>query len=151
MISDDDFKFLLLESCDAQKILEIGTGTGKSTCALAANGSEVWTVDRNDIYEYYGMNNVHRYKMESEQFWNELNEYDFDLVFVDGDIGWGDCEEILARTKENYKIIFHDYVGSEKGVRNINTFTALIMPEYEFEIRSGGSHCGLMELNYEPL
>lgn len=151
MISDDDFKFLLFESHDAKKILEIGTGTGKSTCALASNGSEVWTVDRNDNYEYFGLNNVHRYRMESEQFWHELDEDEFDLCFIDGDIGWGDCEEILVRLKPKNKVIFHDYVGSEKGTRNINTFTSLVLPEYEFDIKRGGSHCGIMELNYEPI
>ena len=34
MISDEDFKFLLDKSQGSKKILEIGTGTGKSTAAL---------------------------------------------------------------------------------------------------------------------
>ena len=35
MISDDDFMFLVYESRNARSILEIGTGTGKSTAALS--------------------------------------------------------------------------------------------------------------------
>ena len=50
MISDEDFKFLLQESQGSTKILEIGTGTGKSTAALRLN-AEVYTIDRNDIFE----------------------------------------------------------------------------------------------------
>jgi len=152
MISDDDFKFLLMETYMCEKILEIGTGTGKSTCALAAGGSEVWTVDRNDIFEYYGIgSNVHRFKMESEQWWKELDQYNFDACFIDGTIGWGDAEEILIRLKPNNKVIVHDYIPGEKGYRNINIFTALVLPEYEFDIKNGGTHCAVMELNYEPV
>ena len=51
MISDEDFKFLLDKSQGSKKILEIGTGTGKSTAALRLN-AEVYTIDRNDIFEY---------------------------------------------------------------------------------------------------
>ena len=42
MISDKDFRFLLKESRYAKKILEIGTGTGKSTTALITNRAEVF-------------------------------------------------------------------------------------------------------------
>ena len=42
MISDEDFKFLLDKSQGSKKILEIGTGTGKSTAALRLN-AEVYT------------------------------------------------------------------------------------------------------------
>tara|TARA_Y100000739_G_C20413762_1_gene375689 strand:+ start:585 stop:701 length:117 start_codon:yes stop_codon:yes gene_type:complete len=34
MISDEDFKFLLDKSQGSKKILEIGTGTGKSTAGI---------------------------------------------------------------------------------------------------------------------
>ena len=65
MISDDDFKFLLYQSRDAFKILEIGTGTGKSTAALRLNNSDVYTIDRNDIFEYNGLN-VHKFVCTSK-------------------------------------------------------------------------------------
>ena len=55
MISDQDFRFLLEESRYAKKILEIGTGTGKSTTALVANRAEVYTIDRDNIFEYVGI------------------------------------------------------------------------------------------------
>ena len=110
MISDDDFKFLLKESQGSKKILEIGTGTGKSTAALRLN-AEVYTIDRNDIFEY----NIdcYRFVCESKEYWLDHMHYDFDFVFVDGSITKLDCEEILKRTKDSFKIIFHDYMPNE--------------------------------------
>ena len=55
MISDEDFRFLLKESRYAKKVLEIGTGTGKSTTALIANRAEVYTIDKDNIFEYVGI------------------------------------------------------------------------------------------------
>ena len=81
MISDEDFKFLLDKSQGSKKILEIGTGTGKSTAALRLN-AEVYTIDRNDIFEY----NIdcYRFITESKVYWESYMHYDFDFVFVDG-------------------------------------------------------------------
>ena len=110
MISDEDFKFLLDQSQGSKKILEIGTGTGKSTAALRLN-AEVYTIDRNDIFEY----NIdcYRFICESKEYWLDHMHYDFDFVFVDGSITKVDCEEILKRTKDSFKIIFHDYMPNE--------------------------------------
>ena len=90
MISDEDFKFLLDKSQGSKKILEIGTGTGKSTAALRLN-AEVYTIDRNDIFEY----NIdcYRFITESKVYWESYMHYDFDFVFVDGSITKLDCEQ----------------------------------------------------------
>ena len=137
MISDDDFKFLLYQSRDAFKILEIGTGTGKSTAALRLNNSDVYTIDRNDIFEYNGLN-VHKFICESKDYWKDHTHDGFDFVFVDGSITKLDCEEILKRTKDSFKIVFHDYMpnededpGRNKGWYNMKVFNilaALIVP-----------------------
>ena len=109
MISDDDFKFLLDQSQGSKKILEIGTGTGKSTAALRLN-AEVYTIDRNDIFEY----NIdcYRFICESKEYWLDHMHYDFDFVFIDGSIEKVDCEEILKRTKDSFKIVFHNSLNS---------------------------------------
>ena len=64
------------ESRDAFKILEIGTGTGKSTAALRLNNSEVYTIDKNDIFEYNGLN-VHKFVCTSKDYWQEYLNYTY--------------------------------------------------------------------------
>ena len=111
MISDEDFRFLLKESRYAKKVLEIGTGTGKSTTALIANRAEVYTIDKDNIFEYVGIeDSINRFHCKSTDYWKEYSHFDFDFVFVDGSIGVYDCEEILKRTTDNFKIVFHDYL-----------------------------------------
>ena len=114
MISDEDFRFLLEESRYAKKVLEIGTGTGKSTTALIANRAEVYTIDKDNIFEYVGIeDSINRFHCESTDYWKQYSHFDFDFVFVDGSIGVYDCEEILKRTTDCFKIIFHDYLPNE--------------------------------------
>ena len=156
MISDDDFKFLLEESRYAKKILEIGTGTGKSTTALIANRAEVHTIDKDDIFQYIGIeDSINRYHCKSSEYWKlEGVPFEFDFVFVDGAIGVYDCEEILKRTTDHFKIIFHDYLpdeekypGRNKGWYNMETFKKASFLKYDIRIKTGGTHCGLVELN----
>ena len=151
MISDDDFKFLLYQSRDAFKILEIGTGTGKSTAALRLNNSDVYTIDRNDIFEY----NIdcYRFICESKEYWLDHMHYDFDFVFIDGSITKLDCEEILKRTKDSFKIVFHDYMpnedkdpGKNKGWYNMKVFKETALLNYNMQESQGGSHCGMLVL-----
>ena len=151
MISDDDFKFLLYQSRDAFKILEIGTGTGKSTAALRLNNSDVYTIDRNDIFEY----NIdcYRFITESKVYWESYMHYDFDFVFVDGSITKLDCEQILKRTKDSFKIVFHDYMpnedkdpGKNKGWYNMKLFKETALLDYAMTESLGGSHCGMLLL-----
>ena len=151
MISDEDFKFLLDQSQNSKKILEIGTGTGKSTAALRLN-AEVYTIDRNDIFEY----NIdcYRFICESKEYWLDHMHYDFDFVFIDGSIEKIDCEEILKRTKDSFKIIFHDYMPSEdkdpgknKGWYNMKVFKETALLNYNMQETQGGSHCGMLVLD----
>ena len=132
MISDEDFKFLLQESHGCKKALEIGTGTGKSGAALKLN-CEVYSIDKNDIFEYNI--DINRFICESRDYWLDYMHYDFDFVFIDGALKWNDCEEILKRTKDSFKIVFHDYMpnedkspGRNKGWYNMKLFkeTALL-------------------------
>ena len=109
MISDEDFIFLLEESHGCKKALEIGTGTGKSSAALKLN-CEVYSIDRNDIMKYNV--DIYRFICESEDYWKQYLHYDFDFVFVDGSITKVDCEEILKRTKDSFKIVFHNSLNS---------------------------------------
>ena len=152
MISDDDFKFLLYQSRDAFKILEIGTGTGKSTAALRLNNSDVYTIDRNDIFEYNGLN-VHKFICESKDYWKDHTHDGFDFVFVDGSITKLDCEEILKRTKDSFKIVFHDYMpnedkdpGKNKGYYNMKIFKETALLDYAMQEELGGSHCAIITL-----
>ena len=151
MISDDDFKFLLNESQGSKKILEIGTGTGKSTAALRLN-AEVYTIDRNDIFEYNGLN-VHKFICESKEYWKDHTHDGFDFVFVDGSITKLDCEDILKRTKDSFKIVFHDYMpnedkdpGRNKGWYNMKVFKETALLNYAMTEQLGGSHCGMLVL-----
>ena len=150
MISDEDFKFLLQESNGCKKALEIGTGTGKSSAALKLN-CEVYSIDRNDIFEYNI--DINRFICESKDYWNDYLHYDFDFVFIDGSIGTGDCEEILKRTKDSFKIVFHDYMpnedkdpGKNKGWYNMKIFKETALLNYAITEQLGGSHCGMLVL-----
>ena len=149
MISDEDFKFLLHESNGYKKALEIGTGTGKSSAALKLN-CEVYSIDRNDIIEYNI--DINRFICESKDYWNDYLHYDFDFVFIDGSIGIGDCEEILKRTKDSFKIVFHDYIpgeqdpGKGKGYYNMKVFKETALLDYAMQEELGGSHCALITL-----
>jgi predicted O-methyltransferase YrrM len=154
MISDEDFKFLLYESRNSYKILEIGTGTGKSTAALVANRATVYTIDRNNIFTHFGLDhNVHRFICESQTYWQEHNHKDFDFVFVDASIGLGDCQEILKRTKDTFSIVFHDYLpgnknkNENKGEYNMKYFKKSALENYNITQRTGGSHCAILDLN----
>ena len=150
MISDNDFKFLLDQSQGSKKILEIGTGTGKSTAALRLN-AEVYTIDRNDIFEYNI--DINRFNCESKEYWLNYMHYDFDFVFIDGSIEKIDCEEILKRTKNSFKIVFHDYMpnedkdpGKNKGWYNMKIFKETALLNYAITEQLGGSHCGMLVL-----
>ena len=150
MISDEDFIFLLEESHGCKKALEIGTGTGKSSAALKLN-CEVNSIDRNDIMKYNV--DIYRFICESEDYWKQYLHYDFDFVFIDGSIGIGDCEEILKRTKDAFKIVFHDYIPGEKdknknkGYYNMKVFKECAIENYDIKERQGGSHCAILTLN----
>ena len=151
MISDEDFKFLLDQSQGSKKILEIGTGTGKSSTALKLN-CEVYSIDRNDLFEYNI--DINRFICESKDYWNDYMHYDFDFVFIDGSITKLDCEEILKRTKDSFKIVFHDYMpnedkdpGKNKGWYNMKVFKETALLNYNMQESQGGSHCGMLVLN----
>jgi len=79
--------------------------------------------------------------------------YDFDFVFVDGSITKLDCEEILKRTKDSFKIVFHDYMpnedkdpGKNKGWYNMKVFKETALLDYAMTESLGGSHCGMLLL-----
>jgi len=150
MISDEDFKFLLQESHGCKKALEIGTGTGKSGAALKLN-CEVYSIDKNDIFEYNI--DINRFICESRDYWLDYMHYDFDFVFIDGALKWNDCEEILKRTKDSFKIVFHDYMpnedkspGKNKGWYNMKLFKETALLNYDMVEEQGGSHCGMLVL-----
>ena len=79
--------------------------------------------------------------------------YDFDFVFIDGALKWNDCEEILKRTKDSFKIVFHDYMpnedkspGRNKGWYNMKLFKETALLDYAMTESLGGSHCGMLVL-----
>jgi len=79
--------------------------------------------------------------------------YDFDFVFIDGSITKLDCEEILKRTKDSFKIVFHDYMpnedkdpGKNKGWYNMKVFKETALLNYDMVEEQGGSHCGIITL-----
>tara|TARA_B100001013_G_C24308231_1_gene323629 strand:+ start:55 stop:519 length:465 start_codon:yes stop_codon:yes gene_type:complete len=150
MISDGDFKFLLDKSQGSTKILEIGTGTGKSTAALRLN-AEVYTIDKNDMFDY----NVdcYRFITESKVYWQSYTHNNFDFVFIDGSITKLDCEQILKRTKDSFKIVFHDYLpnedkdpGKNKGYYNMKVFKETALLSYAMVEELGGTHCAIIAL-----
>ena len=150
MISDGDFKFLLDKSQGSTKILEICTGTGKNTSSLRLN-AEVYTIDKNDMFDY----NVdcYRFITESKVYWQSYTHYDFDFVFIDGSITKLDCEQILKRTKDSFKIVFHDYLpnedkdpGKNKGYYNMKVFKETALLSYAMVEELGGTHCAIIAL-----
>lgn len=155
MISDEDFRFLLDVSRGATKILEIGTGTGKSTAALALCGARLHTIDKDDIFVYNGLN-ARRYNCTSNEWWKSTDHANFDFLFIDGQLNDIDCDEILKRTTNNFKVVFHDYIGGEnhrdknktfnnKGVFNLELLMKKALINYDIQEQLGGTHCILLE------
>lgn len=145
MISDQDYEFLQKHS-NVKRVLEIGTG--KSTEALKTNGAEIYTIDRTPRNTVDGVN---EYVMESEEFWRTYDHRDFDLYFVDGNIGIGDVEEIFERASDYFKVIFHDYNeggthrNHDKGVHNYKLVLQYVFEKCHTEFETGGTHCALLE------
>ena len=72
--------------------------------------------------------------------------FEFDFVFVDGAIGVYDCEEILKRTTDHFKIIFHDYLPDEENILE-EIKVGIIWKhlkkhrfKYDLRIKTGGTH-----------
>lgn len=145
MISVEDYTFLSIHN-NVKKICEIGTGTGKSTRALSGNGAIVYTMDQNNHNPIF-KENVHHYNIHSRDFWLYFYDIkDFDLYFIDATIKYPDAVEIFKRASKIFKIIYHDYIDYEKGVRNNEIILKYIHDKcYPIGFRLGGSHCAMLE------
>lgn len=143
MISGSDYKFLSIHN-NVKKICEIGTGTGKSTRALSSNGAIIYTMDQHDHNPIF-KEKVHHYNIHSRDFWLNYNIKDFDLYFIDATIKHVDAVEIFKRASKIFKIIYHDYIDYEKGVRNNEIILKYIHDKCHTEFALGGSHCAMLE------
>lgn len=143
-ISSQDYDFLV-EHSNVNKICEIGTGSGNSTQALSSRGAEVHTVDRYDHDPEFN-EPVTRYIMHSSQFWETTEIKDFDLYFIDAQLGTGDVEYIFKRATDNFKIIYHDFMYGNKGILNHEIVLKYMFDKCHTEFTPrGGSHCAMLE------
>lgn len=92
IIQDEVAKVLkiLIETYDVKKVLEIGTATSYSAHVMASCGSEVWTIERNElrysIAEEFLKNSEYHHKIHlifDDALTHILKENHFDLIFID--------------------------------------------------------------------
>lgn len=143
-ISSKDI-FFLREHSNVKKICEIGTGSGRSTKALSKWGAEVHTIDQYDHQAEYNQKNAKFYFMHSNHFWKTHNKSGFNLYFIDATINLIDAKEIFKRATDNFKIIFHDYKGEDKGVHNHKMMIQYLFDKCHTEESTGGGCCSLIE------
>lgn len=91
---------ILREWAVGQKVLEIGTGLGISTRALAASAKEVVSVDVDPW--------CHSFQFPSNvRLMRDVPDENFDLAFIDGDHRYEAVMKDIARVKAPV-IAFHD-------------------------------------------
>ena len=96
----DEEADILKELCTGQKVLEIGTGLGVSTRAIATTAREVVSIDIDPwCHEFEFPANV--------RLMNEIPDEPFDLTFIDGNHHYQNVMEDIR--KAIGKIILHDY------------------------------------------
>jgi len=91
---------LLMEFAEGKKVLEIGTGLGISTRAMAAKAKEVVSVDIDDW--------CHQHEFPANvRLMKEVPDEEFDFAFIDGDHRYEAVKADIARTRAKV-IALHD-------------------------------------------
>jgi len=149
-ISKADCNFLreLCIKYQPSKILEFGTGSGKSTWAMALSSQcKIHTIDRDDWYSAVAVDDkIHRYIMYSTQWLDTYNIDNFDFVFIDAFIPEHDYDKVLKRIADSCSIVVHDYSNTiqKKGYRNVNSILKCLLSGdflYDYNLTTGGECC----------
>ena len=109
-----------------ENIFEIGTWFGTSAqVMLLAQKSSIYTCDKNN---YFVAQSQFIHFMNTES-WNAIKKfgrigYPIDLIFTDGAL-YGNDPKRLSKLCRRKIFITHDYVGKEKGYRNVRKMKKL--------------------------
>ena len=142
------------------KIIEFGTGSGKSTWAMALTSNcEIHTIDKEDWYSNTHTNDqIIRYNTHSSLWFDNYTTSDFDFVFIDAFLPASDLAKLLKRLSNNCSIIVHDYYQTDvnskypdKGYRNIKSLLMYIysgdqMYNFNYNLTIGGECCAHLRL-----
>lgn len=119
------------------EVLEIGTGLGVSTRALARTAARVVTVDPDPWVHEVIVPGLHDPSVECRRDWPPAG-LDFDVIFVDGDhtarAVEADVVSALGRVRPNGLIVLHDWQLAEVRA---GTRRATDLPVYEIATTYG--------------
>lgn len=162
-ISNEDACFIY-ETClqrAPSKILEIGTGKGKSTyCLLAASNCPIISIDKDvkwvDRLPEVDTSRIVQYNMHSTEYLHEYkNQSKFDFLFADANLNRKDIQAIFDFFTDNFTVVMHDYYWQEKdkvekGQVNTDLFVKIAnVLGYRYKISFGGYCCVKMEFYNE--
>jgi predicted O-methyltransferase YrrM len=164
-ISTEDAQFIF-DSCaeaNPKKILEIGTGKGKSTyCLLAASDCSVITLDKRDstfqdASEHIDTERIIKHeKTSSKDYFNLTVSRNIDFWFIDATLYLFEIPHIFLRSPTNFTVVLHDYwidgdtVRDEKGKQNYDALKQFaLMNNYSIEEHYGAHCCIELKFSHE--